>query len=196
MRILQVILCALFACLLCSSALAGYDQYFTWHTNPNSAALKDCISEMRLIIQARTNILAGPLGSNNVVIDAYHVELNGIGANANESFIFPGDFGFNSCKTEVKPYDAVVTACLLVAHDHFPSSELSIDSDGSWSEGDWDEGKKLYTSVLGRRPKDPIAPLWYEIGWRNTILIWILIALLLVLAVPKLWKRLRKWQVI
>jgi hypothetical protein len=195
MLILRWYISALFACLICANVQAGYTQYFTWHTNPDSAALKACIAEMRLIILARTNILAGPGGSNDVILDAYHVNLNGIGANANDPFVFPGDFGFNFCKTEVKPYDAVVTACLLVAHDHFPSSELSIDSDGSWSDGDWDEGIKLYSSVLGRHPRNPIAPLWYQIGWRNTILICLLIVLLLVLTVPHLWKRLRKWHV-
>jgi hypothetical protein len=43
-----------------------------------------------------------------------------------------------------------------VARDHFPASVLVIHSDGSWSEGDWRAGAKLYTSVLRRPARNPI----------------------------------------
>ncbi len=134
---------------------------------PDDVALKKCIDEMRLIINARTNILTGPDGSGTMIVDATNVDLNGIGDHACEPFVFPGDLGFNFCKTEGEPYDAVVTACLLVARDHFPSSVLSIDSDGDWSKGDWHEGIDLYSSVLERQPQYPMSPGWQVVGWRD-----------------------------
>jgi hypothetical protein len=88
-------------------------------------------------------------------VKASQVDFNGVGDNAHEPFEFPGEEESNACKTEFKPYDEVVTACLLVAHDHFPSSVLTIASDGSW--GDWQDGARLYTSVTGRRAANPMS---------------------------------------
>ena len=184
MRILSIRLFILCACLLNTRVHAGYTHYFTWHKTPDQAELKKCINEMQLLIQARTNILIGPHGPGTMIVDSTHVDLNGIGDNACEPFVFPGDLGFNFCKTEAMPYDEVVTACLLVARDHFPSSELSIASDGDWAAGDWDNGKKLYASVLGRTPPYPISPTWQVIGRRQTIRGYALMALALGLTFP------------
>ncbi len=140
-----------------SLVLAGYTQYFTWKKPPNDDDLKACIAEMSKIIAAAKNLVAGPGGDGQPKIDALHVQFNGIADNANETFDFPGDDGFNFCKTEFKPYDAVVTACLLVARDHFPSATLVIGSDGQWNDGDWNDGAQLYHAVTGREPSDPIA---------------------------------------
>jgi hypothetical protein len=93
--------------------------------------------------------------------------------------------GFNFCKTAGKPYDEVVTACLLVARDHFPEDILSIDSDGSWSDGDWQEGTKLYTTVLGRPARNPMSPTARVVGWPYNL--WIFIPLGLGLVVVVLW---------
>ena len=77
-------------------------------------------------------------------------------AATHEPFVFPGRAGFNFCKTNGKLYDAAVTACLLVARDHFSPDELKIDSDGQWEDGDWNAGAKLYQQVLGRAAANPI----------------------------------------
>jgi hypothetical protein len=194
MRIFKIIVGVLLTCVFCARSHAGYTHYFTWHQKPNDADLKACISEMHRIIEARTNLLAGPDGTGNIIIDPLHVELNGIGDNAHEPFIFPGDLGFNFCKTEGKPYDVVVTACLLVAHDHFPSS-LSINRDGSWP-GDWRDGITLYSSVLGHPPHNPMSPVWRVVGWRDAIYGYLIMACLVFPAVFPiafyLWKRFRK----
>jgi hypothetical protein len=192
MRILRFQLYVLFASLFCATAHAGYTHYFTWHQKPNDTDLKACINEMRRIIETRTNMLAGPDGTAASIIGPTGVDLNGIGDDAHEPFVFPGEEGFNFCKTQVKPYDAVVTACLLVARDHFPQSVLSIDSDGSWSEGDWEDGAKLYSSVLGRTPRNPISPAWRMYGWRVALFIYGVTASLLIimaLVIKKLFRR-------
>lgn len=122
-------------CLLCCEARAGYTHYFTWHQAPSDAALRPCIAEMRLIVDARKRILLPPKDIDSTpgspMIGPLSLDINGIDEDAHEPFVFPGDSGSNFCKTEAKPYDEVVTACLLVARDHFPPSILSISSDGS-----------------------------------------------------------------
>lgn len=180
--------------LFCGKAFAGYTHYYTWHERPNSAALASCISEMRLIVEAQTNILAGPEGSGAPEISSTNLVLNGIGDDGHEPFVFPKDLGFNFCKTAAKPYDAVVTACLLVARDHFPSSVLSIDSDGSWAGGDWQSGIDLYSKVLRRHPQNPMSPLWRVIGWRDSLPAYAIELGAVVFIGWFLWKRWRRWR--
>lgn len=192
MRILRIHYVVLFLCVPCVRAHAGYTHYFTWHQRPDESALKSCVSEMREIIGARTNILVGPNGPGTMIVDSTNVDLNGIGDDAHEPFVFPGELGFNFCKTEGKPYDAVVTACLLVCRDHFPSSVLSIDSDGSWPN-DWQDGIKLYSSVLGRTPPNPMSPLWRVVGWRSSFYVYVPAAILLIIVIWFLWKMREKY---
>ena len=64
------------------------------------------------------------------------------------------DPSFQFTKTAYKPYDEVVTACLIVARDHFPPALLTIHSDGEWAE--WARGAALYEQVLGRPAHDPV----------------------------------------
>ena len=71
---------------------------------------------------------------------------NGKGDNAHEPFIFPGESGFNFCKTAYKPYDTVVVACLFVARDYFAPDQLEIASDGEAEENAFDEGAN-YTLI-------------------------------------------------
>ena len=158
---------ALCICVFPTPALAGYDHYFNWHSQPSDAALRACIAEMRLIVEARRSVLAGPESKGAPEIDATSLAINGIGDDGHEPFIFPGTIehtppiagvpsGLNFCKTNWKPYDAVVTACLVVARDHFPASVLAIGSDGRWVDGDWKDGAKLYTAVLHRPANNPV----------------------------------------
>ena len=141
--------------LLCGQAQAGYTHYWRWAQAPDAAALSNCIAEMKLIIQARKIILVGPdlpgAVAGSPKIEGMKVDINGIGDDAHEPFVFPGKVGFNFCKTEGKPYDEVVTACLILARDYFPDSVLAISSDGEWQ--DWSSGANLYSSVLRRRAK-------------------------------------------
>jgi hypothetical protein len=108
--------------------------------------------------------------------------------------VFPNELGFNFCKTAAKPYDSVVTACLLVARDHFSSSVLSIDSDGSWAAGDWQQGIDRYSKVLGRRPHNPMSSLWRVIGWRYSLAAYAMELVAVMLVGWFLWKRWKRWR--
>jgi hypothetical protein len=135
---------------------AGYTHYFTWMKKPSAAQLNACVKDMARIIDAAQGQLAGPEGDGKPLIESSNIQFNGRGTDAHEPFVFPGRAGFNFCKTDGKPYDAAVTACLLVARDHFLPDELKIESDGQWEDGDWNEGAKLYQQVLGRAAANPI----------------------------------------
>lgn len=163
LRSTRPLICVTILALFCSRALAGYTHYYTWKQPPDTAALKDCVADMNRLIEARKSILVSPdLPESKpgvLKLSATNVDFNGVGEQAHEPFVFPyvlpDHEPFNFCKTAYKPYDEVVTACLIVARDHFSPSVLEISSDGSWA--DWDRGAALYSSVFGRPARDPMA---------------------------------------
>lgn len=181
---------------MCFHVQAGYTHYFTWNKTPDNAELKKCVQEMGLIVEARKGILAGSNGPDSkTILDLTHVDLNGVGTNECEPFVFPGEVGFNFCKTEGLPYDDVVTACLIVARDHFPSSVLSIGSDGDWSQGDWNGGAKLYSDVLGRPAHDPIDGMGLGNSFKHVLMekvLFPIITISLFLFVFLLWRKIRR----
>jgi hypothetical protein len=84
------------------------------------------------------------------------VSLNGFGENSHETFYLDKDFsGFNFCKTARKPYDAVVTACLIHLKDCYGDA-VTIGSDGDWSDLEWKEGASLYRNATGRDAENPM----------------------------------------
>ena len=83
------------------------------------------------------------------------VSFNGYGADSHETFYWSLDEkGFNFCKTARKPYDAIVTACLIHLKECYGSA-VDIGSDGDWSE--WRDGARLYRNALGLEAVDPTA---------------------------------------
>ena len=80
------------------------------------------------------------------------VLLNGSREDAHEPFTLREKFTDNEangfCKTARKPYDTVVTACLLVLADALPGV-FSIASDGLFE--DWVPGLRLAEQMLGRK---------------------------------------------
>jgi len=113
-RVTQL-LCLAFMGLWSVDVQAGYTHYYSWHKTPDAAALKACVAEMNRVIEVRKDILVGAEGEGAVDVESERVEFNGHGENSHEPFLFPGEEQFNFCKTAGKPYDEVVTACLLVA---------------------------------------------------------------------------------
>lgn len=73
---------------------------------------------------------------------------------------------FQFCKTERKPYDLVVCACLIVAHHHAPKA-YDIDTDGTpedwapaleWVSAVLGDGYVLPPKVVGRAAAAPLEP--------------------------------------
>jgi hypothetical protein len=158
--------------LFAPTASAGYSHYWKWKIVPPPPRMDACITEMEKVTSKRRDLLAdvdqrvgndAVFRSTEPFADAgsmARLSFNGIGLYAHETFSFPlaafdGDPKFSFIKTLGKPYDEVVTACLIVARDCFDKNELEISSDGSWAE--WQKGAKLYESVFARPAKSPLA---------------------------------------
>jgi hypothetical protein len=88
--------------------------------------------------------------------DTEIVRFNGFGEDSHETFLFSidGADSFNFCKTARKPYDAVVTACLIHMKDTY-GDLVRISSDGDWSE--WQDGARLYNNVTGLTAENPMS---------------------------------------
>lgn len=89
-------------------------------------------------------------------LDGELVIFNGVGDDGHETFVLTrepsGHFEFT--KTARKPYDEVVTACLLAAHAIAPGA-LDIGSDGEPEE--WALGRDLYEAATGKpAPGHPV----------------------------------------
>jgi hypothetical protein len=57
-------------------------------------------------------------------------------------------YWWNSCKTNWKPYDLVVCAILIRAHQHLPDAFV-FDSDGHWNDPCWRDAQDLIARVFG-----------------------------------------------
>ena len=175
-RRVSVWVCAVACCAAAVEPVqAGYTHYFEWNSRPDTAALEACLADMAAIVAAADDILADADGKGDPWVSSTGVAFNGRGDSAHEPFVFPGDPGFNFCKTACKPYDDVVTACLIVARDHFSPNVLRISSDGGWA--DWQAGARLYTRTTGKMAVNPFAGAG---GWTEDVPVVVAIAVGLV----------------
>jgi hypothetical protein len=151
--------------LAAGDARAGYTHYWNWKGEPAPDKLRACLDDMRRIVAARREILA--------VYDEEQTDIVHFNAAAEdaEDFQFPRKFpewvrakmpkqfqDAHFCKTAGKPFDEVVTACLIAARYWFPVEVLEISSDGEWPE-DWAPGAALYAKVTGRAAVNPLSGL-------------------------------------
>ncbi len=193
--------------LVSRAAHGGYTHYFNWQQPPDDAPLAACIQRMSLILEAAGDRIAGPDGTGSPIVEELSLSFNGRSPNDWEPFIFPGQAGFNFCKTAWKPYDAAVTAILITARDCFPQTTLLIASDGSWD--DWSAGADLYTEVFSGRPPESLAVelsgggtlgfgkdygMGYEQDLWGVILTWLPALLLMAIVLPILIRQLRDNQ--
>lgn len=136
----------------------GYTHY--WYRPPNIANFKEFAMDCKKIIDSCNVPTAwecdkpkkSPATSSEVV------RFNGIGDDGHETFYVEktfkpeewqkpkeGGLYFEFCKTARKPYDVVVTACLIALHHHCP--DVKISSDGGNDE--WGPGRDLCQRILG-----------------------------------------------
>lgn len=139
----------------------GYTHYWTFK-KPNRGdaakteelyqkAVKECAKIIRTYYDANGG-LSGytahtPIGKYGGIL------VNGKGDDAHEDFVLREHFkqnfentdGFDFCKTARKPYDVVVTACLIVLK-HRLGDYIKVSSDGYQHE--WEAGLELAKRVL------------------------------------------------
>ncbi len=100
--------------------------------------------------------LAGPLGiEKEPVVTDTRIAFNGsetLGGDFEPFELRPGQ-GSAFCRTDHRPYDTVVTACLVAALDIIPG--FTVESDGTFR--DWKPGIHLYLrAVADRRPLETV----------------------------------------
>jgi len=133
----------------------GYTHY--WRFGPYIAeadymtALMEC---RRLISESPVPLgnwegKAGPLLRDGFTF-------NGKGDDAYETFSMKAEPDRDNwfCKTERRPYDVVVAACLCVLEDRLGPRAIHVTSDGDPHE--WEDGKALASRILGRAVPIPV----------------------------------------
>ena len=132
----------------------GYTHYFkVAKISQHSQRIPAAVRDMAKVIRKSPVPIAGPMGTGKPVILKGEIAFNGKSPNEYETFDFPGEDGF--CKTQNRPYDIVVVACLAIAKDIL-GNEIEVSSDGGAE--DWVAGVQLASDVLGRDIENPIAP--------------------------------------
>ena len=103
----------------------GYTRY--WRSNKEVLDDKK-FNHFSHICKLVTENMDIPL--DGVIIDDNVVRFNGVNDDAHETFIFRKKTNsFNFCKTQRKPYDELVCACLEFAKNIF-KDDITVSSDG------------------------------------------------------------------
>ena len=127
----------------------GYTHYWQLNDNQkiNTKALKDAISIMSKIVIDHASILAGWDGEGEPTGNRNRICFNGRDDDSHETFsidnLWGGEFSF--CKTALKPYDKVVTACLAVLK-HYLGDSVRVSSDGEGK--DWNSGVEIASKYV------------------------------------------------
>jgi hypothetical protein len=142
----------------------GYTNYFTQTvtSDRDSEMYRKFAVDAKAILETaeqRGIELANGMGEiqGQWEVSDTRVIFNGLGDDSHETFLFTREdnLGFNFCKTAHKPYDAVVTACLIALGRAYGES-VSIDSDGAWDDNDWTAGRALYQMAVMQTAISPI----------------------------------------
>ncbi len=135
----------------------GYTHYFKFKKAPAKKAAqvealyKKTLTECQKIVLFYSKTNGGLSGySAHSKLSAYGgLNFNGSGENGHETFVLREHYSenesFNFCKTAQKPYDVVVTACLIVLA-HRLKGLIEVSSDGRAE--DFTAGLDLAKTVL------------------------------------------------
>lgn len=132
----------------------GYTHYWNQDRNLTKAEWSTVITDVRAILTYAQHecgiVLAGPMGEGGTTpeVNDKHISINGVGDDSHETFFinrvirkkpeYAGeDTSWAFCKTERKPYDAVVTALLCylstVTRREDPATHKPIIGTEVWS---------------------------------------------------------------
>ncbi len=129
----------------------GYTHYWGFSVFVAEKSYKKACAECRKIIKASPVELGGADGTGKPKLTNGFM-FNGVGDNSHETFGVTKIPEGELCKTERKPYDVVVVACLCAMQECLGKS-IDVTSDGDPHE--WEEGKALAEKVLKREIKMP-----------------------------------------
>lgn len=139
----------------------GYTHY--WHRpvgkDFEAEKWKTFVNEVKILSKALPSDikLGDGLGEKPFKLEKDRIWFNGIGDESHETFgierVCPPQVDyrrgeselFSFCKTARKPYDLMVTACLLRLKYYFPYTRVT--SDGHYK--DWEPAREFIKKVLG-----------------------------------------------
>lgn len=147
----------------------GYTHYYRLNPKGNAERYEKAKEDIRKIIEKSPIKLGDGTGDEPISIDNYcnSIWFNGYGEDSHETFALPDKLSeltnthsyskgdsmvFNFTKTNRKPYDIIVTACLTVLKYHL-RSDAEISGDGG--EDGFEEGMALAEQILGRTFQNP-----------------------------------------
>lgn len=116
----------------------GYTRYYIVNGQIDPQKFEKYSEDCKIICDEITNIfghgIAGYDGEGDAQFTKDEVRFNGIDKNSHETFALGKDTtGFQFTKTNLKPYDRHVNACLLIAKEYF-GSNIQVSSDGDEDE--------------------------------------------------------------
>lgn len=172
----------------------GYTHYWDIAENVDDQKFRQAIRVMGRIVKDNEEILAGPggegkpeftmlgeypvaegkeglvvIGSNEVISTEEYIAINGIDDESRESFIIgTNEKKYDFCKTVRKPYDVVVTACLVVLK-FFLGDQVNVSSDGIWSGSDnqLNVDEEIFNGIRLAAKYVPIKNPVYEVRGKN-----------------------------
>ena len=150
-------------------ALADRSHMWVWKKPPPTAALDKAVEEMNRLLEASGAAGEIPAPVRTATLAWIATGFSPLTKEDGQPFLFPGLEFANRCRTKLPAYDALVTASLLVARDHFGPDVMGLSSSASWAE--WADGAALYTKTLGRPAMDPGLRQGMSLGMRTGIVI-------------------------
>ena len=141
----------------------GYTHY-TEYTAMTESEFRAIVADAAILRRvARTS--HGVRSRSRTDFEVLTFELNGIGEERHEPYRFmAGDMfvlragryspEFFCCKTQRKPYDMIVGACMISMKQHM-GDRVVIYSDGVLEEPDWGRAFALYHEAFPDRPPPP-----------------------------------------
>lgn len=127
----------------------GYTHYWRINSKLDSDKFKQFSLDCKKIAEESNVPLSDGLAKKNSKpeFSEKRIWFNGVDEDSHETFLIdPQHIGFEFCKTNMKPYDKVVVAC-LICFEHYSDVSVSSDGDGE----DWREGIELYSKVFPDR---------------------------------------------
>ena len=121
----------------------GYTRYYRVEGKIDPIKFKDYSKDCKMVCEEITKQtghgLAGWNGEGEPRFEDEGILFNGVGDLSHETFgLGPETSGFNFTKTQRKPYDKHVLACLILAKEYF-GDNIKVSSDGDNTDKEIEE---------------------------------------------------------
>lgn len=145
----------------------GYTRYYRVEGKIDPIKFKDYSKDCKMVCEEITKQsghgIAGWNGEGEPRFEDEGISFNGIGDLSHETFgLGPQTSGFNFTKTQRKPYDKHVLACLILAKEYF-GDNIKVSSDGD------NDDKEIEDLLTALRRDNKIKSILDESGMENTI---------------------------